>query len=91
MRINLKFPVFIFFLLVMVACEKEPENFDWMDINPSDSIGDKGNIRDIQKVFSFAPLKRYAYCPSVIAEGDIQHVFFCGNPEENRFIDHIYY
>lgn len=36
-------------------------------------------------IFGFQPQNRYAYCPSVIEMEDGScHMFFCGNPEENK-------
>ncbi|MBN1131936.1 MAG: sugar-binding protein [Bacteroidales bacterium] len=89
MRIKWHIPVLFILVLSVYSCEEEPGNHDWDDHNPHDSIA--CNLRNIRKVFSFVPQNRYAYCPSVIEEGDLQHVFFCGNPRENRFVDNIYY
>lgn len=76
---------------LFASCEKEPEGFDWDNYEPGDSTTNTGAIKDIQKVFAFAPQNRYAYCPSIIEEGNVQHVYFCGTPTENVFIDHVYY
>jgi len=45
----------------------------------------------IVKIFGFDGQKRYAYCPSVIREGEKRHIWFCGNEPEGQFSDHIYY
>ncbi|MBN9384152.1 MAG: hypothetical protein J0H74_25600 [Chitinophagaceae bacterium] len=45
----------------------------------------------IVKVFGFDGQRRYAYCPSVIRDGDLRHLWFCGNEPEGQFSDHIYY
>ncbi|MBP3482721.1 MAG: sugar-binding protein [Alistipes sp.] len=46
----------------------------------------------LHKVFGFDGQKRYAYCPSVMtAEDGTTHVWFCGNPTENVFVDNIYH
>lgn len=43
-------------------------------------------------IFGFQPQNRYAYCPSVIEMEDGScHMFFCGNPEENKMVDNIYH
>ena len=43
-------------------------------------------------IFGFQPQNRYAYCPSVIETEDGScHMFFCGNPEENKMVDNIYH
>lgn len=77
--------------MLFTSCEKEPEGFDWENYQQNHTTSDSGIIKGMQKVFSFAPQNRYAYCPSIIEEGNVQHVFFCGNPDENIFIDNIYY
>lgn len=87
----IRISVIVFSLGLLVSWEKEPEGFNWNEHEKPHSIKNSAILKDIQKVFSFAPQKRYAYCPSIIEEGDIQHVFFCGNPKENLFVDNIYY
>lgn len=91
MRIRFYIPGFMLLFTLFASCEKEPEGFDWDNYEPGDSTTNTGAIKDIQKVFAFAPQNRYAYCPSIIEEGNVQHVYFCGTPTENVFIDHVYY
>lgn len=48
-------------------------------------------LSDISKVFGFDGQNRYAYCPSVAEIDGVTHMWFCGNPDENIFIDNIYH
>ena len=49
-------------------------------------------ITALHKVFGFDGLNRYAYCPSVMTcEDGMTHIWFCGNPNENVFVDNIYH
>lgn len=47
------------------------------------------NILD--NVFGYTGSNRYAYCPTVIKENNISHIWFCGNPTSRQFVDNIYY
>lgn len=51
----------------------------------------KYELSDVVKVFGFDGQNRYAYCPSVMATDDMTHMWFCGNPDENVFVDNIYH
>ena len=43
-------------------------------------------------VFGFVNQNRYSYCPSVLEQADgSKHIFFCGNPNQNEFVDNIYH
>lgn len=46
----------------------------------------------LDKIFGFDEQSRYAYAPSVVKEEDgTTHMYFCGNPEEELMVDHIYH
>jgi len=77
--------------IMVFSCKKNETGFDWDKYKPNDTTANSSSIMDMQKVFSFSPQHRYAYCPSIIEDNNIQHVFFCGNPNENDFIDNIYH
>lgn len=34
---------------------------------------------------------RYRYCPSVLVEDGVRHVFYCRNKDANQVVDHIYH
>ena len=48
-------------------------------------------LSDISKVFGFDGQNRYAYCPSIAEIDGVTHMWFCGNPDEDIFIDNIYH
>lgn len=49
------------------------------------------SFSNLQKTYGFDGQNRYAYCPTVIKENGISHLWFCGNPVSGQFIDNIYY
>ena len=73
-----------------VSCSGTKESMD-LDKNPGKEYISY-SISMPQYVFGFIGQNRYSYCPSVVSQGDgSSHIFFCGTPEADNFIDNVYH
>jgi hypothetical protein len=59
------------------------------DKNNSDLVY---TVSEPQYVFGFDAQNRYAYCPSIIDNGDgTTHIYFCGAEQSQIFVDNVFH
>lgn len=74
------------------ACQKTDQSTDPQKPDPEKKYRTVTRFSEPVKVFGFQPQHRYAYCPSVIDNGDsTAHVWFCGNPQADKMVDNVYH
>ena len=82
--------VFAVSLLTALSCSKDPADGGEIPEMERDSVL-LYSVTMPKHVFGFVGQNRYAYCPSVVDNGDgTTHVFFCGT-RSNVMVDNIYH
>lgn len=86
-----KYSVFLTAALIVCSCQEKIED-PGEPSGPGKAYRTEFQWGEPVDIFGFQPQNRYSYCPSVIEMADGScHMFFCGNPQENRFVDHVYH
>lgn len=79
-------------LLLFILCGGCTSQESGVVVVPETIDGASSGIGEIEPVFGFEGENRYSYAPSVIDNSDgTSDIFFCGNPTESIFVDHIYH
>ncbi len=73
-------------LLIVGGCQKKIAVPQW-----EPAISARYTTTPVKEVFGFTGERKYAYCPSIIEQGNDRHIWFCGNDPDGAFYDQIYY